>query len=328
MASTVAVKSTLAYLLLVLPFVYSTSKNTQRQISNVMQPQESWITVENHGLMLSHYQSRMKYINGNPIVSSRSSDIPLFASAISGLTSSSGDFVSWDDDLVNELKEAPLPRQASTAIVSRDVATRSGLVHLNRDSRGNDYISIETLKAVAATPFISNRSSMIFSPRRMVKRVDHSKRSTKDKAKELESLLANDQTSIDVMKGATIHTKITWYTGHDLLNPYCAQKSGWTPTDDSLVIAVTQVWKLRPKCGDFMELVVVDKHDGQVGKSVVARVVDLCGGCAPEVPHADLSKAAFTRLFNLDVGMVSGLAMRRVPPPKKWSVNLYGPRIL
>lgn len=41
-------------------------------------------------------------------------------------------------------------------------------------------------------------------------------------------------------------------------------------------------------------------------RSIIARVVDLCGGCIPEVPHADLSKAAFSKLYDLDVGRVRG----------------------
>ncbi|EGG07491.1 uncharacterized protein MELLADRAFT_105838 [Melampsora larici-populina 98AG31] len=126
----------------------------------------------------------------------------------------------------------------------------------------------------------------------------------------------------DVMKGETIKTVITWYTGHDLLNPFCGRESKWAPTDESLVIAVTQKWNLRPACGEFFEISVAG------GKSVVARVVDLCGGCKPEVPHADLSKAAFTKLFDLDVGFVSGLNMRKVDPPKQWNEKLYGPRTL
>ncbi|GAA5922813.1 hypothetical protein JCM1841_000716 [Sporobolomyces salmonicolor] len=52
-----------------------------------------------------------------------------------------------------------------------------------------------------------------------------------------------------------ISAVITWYTGHDLLNPYCADKSGWTPTDKSYVAAVTQQWGSgRPKCGSFLQL--------------------------------------------------------------------------
>jgi rare lipoprotein A (peptidoglycan hydrolase) len=37
-------------------------------------------------------------------------------------------------------------------------------------------------------------------------------------------------------------------------------------------------------------------------KSVIVRTVDMCGGCAPGIAHVDLSKAAFTALFSLDVG--------------------------
>ncbi|KAL7005889.1 hypothetical protein EMMF5_004625 [Cystobasidiomycetes sp. EMM_F5] len=132
----------------------------------------------------------------------------------------------------------------------------------------------------------------------------------------------------DVMKGATIATTITWYTGHDLLNPFCDKQSRWTPTDDSLIIAVTEKWSLRPACGEFLELTTVDAKDGEENRSVVARVVDLCGGCAAGKPHADLSKAAFLKLYALDVGLVRGLKMRLVAPPKVWSTRLYGPKNL
>ena len=38
-------------------------------------------------------------------------------------------------------------------------------------------------------------------------------------------------------------------------NPYCADKSGWTPTDKSLIAAVTLEWgKGRPACGSFLQL--------------------------------------------------------------------------
>ena len=54
-------------------------------------------------------------------------------------------------------------------------------------------------------------------------------------------------------------TTITWYTGVDLLNPYCDRESKWTPTDDSMIIAVTQKWSARPACGEFMEIQTTDK---------------------------------------------------------------------
>ncbi|CAH7673254.1 hypothetical protein BY996DRAFT_4597498, partial [Phakopsora pachyrhizi] len=123
--------------------------------------------------------------------------------------------------------------------------------------------------------------------------------------------------------------QITWYSGEGLLNPYCVRGSSWTPTDSSLVIAVTKRWKSRPACGEFFEISVVGKRQPlQLGDSVIARVVDLCGGCEAEVPQADLSKAAFLRLFDLDAGLVSGLQMTRVSPPQDWDENLYGPKVL
>lgn len=96
-----------------------------------------------------------------------------------------------------------------------------------------------------------------------------------------------------------------------------------------MIIAVTQKWSLRPACGEFLEITTQDSGKKVGGedlpfflnanyhaesafpmnlqqRSVIARVVDLCGGCIPEVPHADLSKAAFTKLYDLDVGRVKG----------------------
>jgi len=59
-------------------------------------------------------------------------------------------------------------------------------------------------------------------------------------------------------------TTITWYTGIDLLNPFCDRKTKWTPTDDSLIVAVTEKWSLRPACGEFMEITTQD--DNKVSK--------------------------------------------------------------
>ena len=48
---------------------------------------------------------------------------------------------------------------------------------------------------------------------------------------------------------------ITWYTGADLNLPSCADKSGWTPTDESLISAVTIKWgNGKPACGTFLQL--------------------------------------------------------------------------
>ncbi|KAL8293764.1 hypothetical protein RQP46_000465 [Phenoliferia psychrophenolica] len=127
--------------------------------------------------------------------------------------------------------------------------------------------------------------------------------------------------------GASFSAVITWYTGHDLLNPYCAQKSGWTPTDSSMIAAVTEKWgKGRPACGSYLQV---------------------------STPHVDLSISAFKALYGLDIGLrlvvlryeieeltpllfppslVSGMKIKTLsgPPVKtnKWTLklkNLYGP---
>jgi hypothetical protein len=115
-----------------------------------------------------------------------------------------------------------------------------------------------------------------------------------------------------------------------------------------MIVAVTEQWPDRPACGTFVEITAPN------GKSIIVRTVDLCGGCVAsmssslylsfsgiltdphlifclclDVPHADLSKAAFQKLYPLDIGLVHGLSMKKVDPPKKdWSTKLYGPRYL
>ncbi|GAA5833000.1 hypothetical protein JCM3766R1_000393 [Sporobolomyces carnicolor] len=126
-----------------------------------------------------------------------------------------------------------------------------------------------------------------------------------------------------------ISAYITWYTGVDLQKPYCADKSGWTPKDSSLIAAVTLDWgKGRPACGSFLQLKSPTNN-----KSVIVRTVDMCGGCAPGIAHVDLSKAAFTALFSLDVGKVSDIEVSTLagPPFKAWTSQLkalYGPQVL
>ncbi|GAA5983524.1 hypothetical protein JCM5350_000261 [Sporobolomyces pararoseus] len=126
-----------------------------------------------------------------------------------------------------------------------------------------------------------------------------------------------------------ISAYITWYTGVDLQKPYCADKSGWTPKDSSLIAAVTLDWgKNRPACGSFLQL-----KSPKNNKSVIVRTVDMCGGCAPGIAHVDLSKAAFTALFSLDVGKVSDIEVSTLagPPFKTWTSSLkalYGPEVL
>jgi len=119
--------------------------------------------------------------------------------------------------------------------------------------------------------------------------------------------------------GDAISVVVTWYTGHDLENPSCWNKSVWTPTDESHACAVTlDGWSDKPKCLEFLELCLGKK-------CVFVRVVDTCAGCAPGSKHVDLTKAAFTALGSLDVGIMN-VKMRKATTPKKWDTKLYGPK--
>ncbi|MBW0486221.1 hypothetical protein O181_025936 [Austropuccinia psidii MF-1] len=325
-------KISLEVLLFLLPIVLASdnkpNKKLQKRRSSFASnaPSGQWVSLETHGLMLAHKPTPSRYLDELKPVPSKDNDISLFSSSLHGLSSSPESFVNWDDELVHELSEASWSkRPTSQSFGSHDVVRRSGYLQLTKTAKGLNDLDLSISKNT-----ISNHIPSVAAARskRMVRHASHVKRSSKKHSAGVEALINHSPASIDMIKGATIPVVITWYTGHDLLNPYCAQRSKWTPTDNSLVIAVTQVWSNRPQCGDFFELKVKGKHTGQTGVSVIARVVDLCGGCPPEVPHADLSKAAFTRLFNLDVGLASGLAMRKVSPPKKWNDALYGPRLL
>lgn len=119
--------------------------------------------------------------------------------------------------------------------------------------------------------------------------------------------------------GDAIGVVITWYTGHDLENPSCWDKSVWTPTDDSHICAVTlNGWTDKPKCFDFLELCAGKK-------CVFVRVIDTCAGCAAGSKHVDLSKSAFTALGSLDTGTMN-VQMRKATKPKTWNSKLYGPK--
>lgn len=87
-----------------------------------------------------------------------------------------------------------------------------------------------------------------------------------------------------------------------------------------MVAAVTEKWgKNRPSCGAYLQVstraftsathnvtqlpkLIYTDLLANSKKSIVVRVVDLCGGCAPGKPHVDLSIAAFKALYGLDVG--------------------------
>lgn len=81
---------------------------------------------------------------------------------------------------------------------------------------------------------------------------------------------------------------ITWYSGHMLDNPYCG---GTTPTDSDLVAATP--WDSPYGCGDK---IFFDYY----GNKVTVTVVDKCDSCSGT--WFDISKGAFSRLTNLEVG--------------------------
>lgn len=123
---------------------------------------------------------------------------------------------------------------------------------------------------------------------------------------------------------------ITWYTGHDLLYPSCfSDQDNWAPTDESMVAAVTIEWPGKPKCGSFVKI----QHKSKKQKFIVVRIVDTCAGCASGSAHLDLTKAAFQKLYDEEVGIVEGLKAKVIPIPSKiranWNedvISRYGPR--
>ncbi|EJD53683.1 hypothetical protein AURDEDRAFT_133384 [Auricularia subglabra TFB-10046 SS5] len=120
--------------------------------------------------------------------------------------------------------------------------------------------------------------------------------------------------------GKSTSVLITWYTGHDLINPSCWSNSGWAPTDESFACALTLTgWTTKPKCFSFLEIC-----NGST-KCIFVRVVDTCAGCKAGSKHVDLTKAAFAALADLDVGILN-VQMRPATQPKTWREDLWGPR--
>ncbi|KAI0335561.1 hypothetical protein GY45DRAFT_1240357 [Cubamyces sp. BRFM 1775] len=114
---------------------------------------------------------------------------------------------------------------------------------------------------------------------------------------------------------------ITWYTGHDLLNPSCWENPNWHPTDGSFAAALTlSGWTSKPKCFKFLELC----HSSQ--KCVFVRVVDSCAGCAEGSKHVDLTKAAFSALADLDQGLLTVQMRQATDPADGWLEELWGPK--
>ncbi|KAI0650647.1 hypothetical protein C8Q79DRAFT_998444 [Trametes meyenii] len=114
---------------------------------------------------------------------------------------------------------------------------------------------------------------------------------------------------------------ITWYTGHDLLNPSCWSNTDWHPTDQSFAAALTlEGWTTKPQCFKFLELC----HTPQ--KCVFVRVVDSCAGCAKGSKHVDLTQAAFKNLANLEEGILMVKMRLATDPSDGWLENLWGPK--
>ncbi|KAK9900506.1 hypothetical protein P389DRAFT_207992 [Cystobasidium minutum MCA 4210] len=156
-------------------------------------------------------------------------------------------------------------------------------------------------------------------------------------------------------EGESFMSIITWYTGNDLLDPSCITEGKWSPTDESMIAAVTLNWPNKPPCGSFLELRKTKKDPPSPsptpsaatsgnGKqqsppppprvdSIIVRVMDSCAGCKAGVPHVDLTKAGFRALYALDVGYVTDIEVKLLskPPFEKWGKQeemLYGPEKL
>ncbi|OCB87538.1 hypothetical protein A7U60_g5443 [Sanghuangporus baumii] len=120
--------------------------------------------------------------------------------------------------------------------------------------------------------------------------------------------------------GGAEKVEITWYTGHDLLNPSCWSNTDWAPTDDSFACALTlDGWLSQPKCFKFLELC------NGPSKCVFVRKVDSCAGCAPGSKHVDLTKGAFSQLADPNEGVLN-VMMRQSTDPHVWLEELWGPK--
>jgi len=135
--------------------------------------------------------------------------------------------------------------------------------------------------------------------------------------------LSSLQKIVDSIKGIgkAEPVTITWYTGHDLLNPSCWSNTNWAPSDQSFAAALTLTgWTTKPKCFKFLELCHTPK------KCVFVRVVDSCAGCAEGSKHVDLTQAAFKELADLDTGLLTVQMRQATDPTDGWLENLWGPK--
>ncbi|KAE8220088.1 hypothetical protein CF319_g6332 [Tilletia indica] len=97
--------------------------------------------------------------------------------------------------------------------------------------------------------------------------------------------------------------KVTWYSGKHLLNPACG---GPSPSDHALVAAVNRHSPFA-SCGDVLTFTSPSS-----GRSVTVRIVDWCDTCTAGEPWFDLTKGAFEKLADLELGVLKGLEFERV----------------
>ncbi|KAF8211215.1 hypothetical protein K438DRAFT_1806898 [Mycena galopus ATCC 62051] len=122
-------------------------------------------------------------------------------------------------------------------------------------------------------------------------------------------------------EGESQAATVTWYTGHDLLNPSCWANTKWTPTDESFICALTlQGWNNKPQCFKFLEVC----HSPL--SCIFVRVADTCLGCAPQSHHIDLTKGAFTALANPSEGLLQMNFRTATDPIDEWFEELWGPK--
>ncbi|KAL9936530.1 hypothetical protein V8E36_004598 [Tilletia maclaganii] len=98
-------------------------------------------------------------------------------------------------------------------------------------------------------------------------------------------------------------TKVTWYSGKHLLDPACG---GPSPNDHTLVAAVNRHSPFA-SCGDVLNI-----RSPTNGRSVTVRIVDWCDTCSSTEPWFDLTKGAFEKLGDLELGVIKGLQYERV----------------
>ncbi|KAI0091917.1 hypothetical protein BDY19DRAFT_927405 [Irpex rosettiformis] len=197
-------------------------------------------------------------------------------------------------------------------------------------SEGSDYLNKRSSK--------KSKSHSKSKSKLKLKAQSNSKSKTKSKTKSTNHVKAPSKESatksftnkvsglgkiVDSIKGVgkPEPVTITWYTGHDLLNPSCWSNPVWAPTDNSFAAALTlEGWTTKPKCFKFLELC------NSPQKCVFVRVVDSCAGCAKASKHVDLTQAAFKELADLDTGLLTVEMRPATDPMDGWLEDLWGPK--